>query len=81
MNIHSYEPQEIRLANEIAETLQDRDALPLYLSYARKYQEGFLRRILLKVMSIEASKIRRNRASLFVYLVTQSQHETKHTRD
>lgn len=80
MNTHSYADHEIRLANEIAETLQDRDALPLYLSYTRKYQESFLRRILLKVMSIEATKIRKTRGALFTYLV--SQHESRtHSRD
>ena len=80
MNKHSYADHEIRLANEIAETLQDRDALPLYLSYTRKYQESFLRRILLKVMSIEATKIRKTRGALFTYLV--SQHESSsHSRD
>jgi len=80
MNTNSYEPHEIKLANEIAETLQDRDALPLYLKYTRKYQESFLRRILLKVMSIEASKIRKTRGALFTYLV--SQHENgNHSRN
>lgn len=69
MNI--YDPYEIKLANEIAETLNDRDALPLYLMFARKYQEAFLRKVLAKVMSIPESKIRKTRGALFTFLVNQ----------
>jgi hypothetical protein len=71
MNIYDYDPHKIKLANEIADTLNDRDALPLYLIYARKYQETFLRKILAKVMSIPESKIRRTRGALFTFLVNQ----------
>lgn len=68
----TYEPQEIRLANEIAITLKDPEALPLYLQYSRKYQEAFLRKILARVMGIEDSKIRRSRGALFTFLVNQA---------
>ena len=67
----NYEPHEIKLANEIAETLKDHDALPLYLKYVRKYQEPFLRKKLAKVMSIPESQIRRSRGALFTFLITQ----------
>ena len=66
-----YEPNEIRLANEIAETLKDRDALPLFLTYTRKYQESHLRRILVKVMSIPENSIRKSRGALFTFLINQ----------
>lgn len=66
-----YEPNEIRLANEIAETLKDRDALPLFLTYTRKYQESHLRRILNKVMSMPENSIRKSRGALFTFLVNQ----------
>ena len=66
-----YEPNEIRLANEIAETLKDRDALPLFLTYTRKYQESHLRRILAKVMSMPENSIRKSRGALFTFLVNQ----------
>lgn len=66
-----YEPNEIRLANEIAETLKDRDALPLFLTYTRKYQESHLRRILAKVMSMPESSIRKSRGALFTFLINQ----------
>ncbi len=66
-----YEPYEIKLANEIAETLKDRDALPLFLAYTRKYQESHLRRILAKVMSIPEGSIRKSRGALFTFLINQ----------
>lgn len=71
--MNNYHPHEVALANEIANTLQDRDALPLYLRYTRQYKEVFLRRILEKVMSIEERKIRKTRGALFTYLVSQNE--------
>lgn len=67
----NYDPHEIRLANEIAETLKDRDSITLHLMYARKYKEEFLRKILNKVMSLDESKIRKNRAALYTFLINQ----------
>lgn len=67
----AYEPSEIRLANEIAETLKDRDALPLFLTYTRKYQENHLREVLAKVMSIPETSIRKSRGALFTFLINQ----------
>lgn len=67
----NYSPEETRLAKEIAETLKDRDALPLYLQFTHKYQEAFLRKLLNRVMSIEETKIRRSRGALFTFLVNQ----------
>lgn len=69
--MNHYEPNQIKLANEIAEALKDRDALPLFLAYTRKYQESHLRRILEKVMSIPENSIRKSRGALFTFLVTQ----------
>jgi len=67
-----YDPYEIKLANEIADTLKDRDSLTLHLQYVRKYKEEFLRKILAKVMSMDESKIRKNRAALYTFLINQS---------
>ncbi len=75
----NYEPHEIRLANELAETLKDREALPYYLSLTKKYHEDHLRKVLAKVMSIEASQIRKTRGALFTYLVNQ-QYGHNHSR-
>lgn len=67
-----YDPYEIKLANEIAETLKDRDSMALHLMYVRKYKEEFLRRILAKVMALPEAKIRKSRAAIYVFLINQS---------
>jgi ADP-dependent phosphofructokinase/glucokinase len=66
-----YDPYEIKLAHEIADTLNDRDSITLHLQYVRKYQEAFLRKTLAKVMSIEEGKIKRSRAALYTFLINQ----------
>ncbi len=68
----NYDPHEIKLAHEIADTLKDKDSITLHLQYARKYKEEFLRRILNKVMSLDESKIRRSRAALYTFLINQN---------
>jgi hypothetical protein len=60
-----------KLAHEIAVTLDDMDALPLYVSFCNKYSEAFLRKILLRVMSVPDQKIKRTRGALFTFLVQQ----------
>lgn len=67
-----YDPYEIKLAHEIANTLGDRDSIALHLQYARKYKEEFLRKTLNKVMSLDESKIKRSRAALYTFLINQS---------
>lgn len=69
---NDYDPHEIKLAHEIADTLKDRDSIILHLQYARKYKEEFLRKTLAKVMSLDESKIRKNRAALYTFLISQS---------
>jgi len=64
--------KEYKLAYEIASTLNDMDSLPLHLSFAHKYQEAFLRRILNRVMSLSDNQIKRTRGALFTYLVNQN---------
>ena len=66
-----YAPQEIRLANEIADRLNDRGSLQLFLHFAEKYKEEHLQKILEKVMSIPESKIKKTRGALFTFLVNQ----------
>jgi len=67
----TYEPHEVKLANEIAETLKDRDSIALFLTFTRKYNEKFLRETLAKVMAIDEAKIRRTRVALFTFLINQ----------
>ena len=69
---------ENKLAYEIANALHDNEALPLYMTFAKKYQEAFLRKILVRVMSIPDEKIKRTRGALFTYLVKQ--HGNDHSR-
>jgi len=57
------------LALDLAEGLNDRQGLSLYLSYAGKYPEPLLRRILSEVKEIPLPKIRKGRAALFNYLL------------
>ncbi len=66
------DPYDLELAKEIAYTLNDMDSLALHQQYVRKYQEAFLRKTLAKVMSIDQSKIKRNRAALYTYLINQN---------
>ena len=68
MNIE-YTPEERRLANEIADTLNDKNSIVLHLQYARKYKETFLRRILNQVMSVAEDKIKKSRAALYTFLI------------
>ncbi len=75
----NYQPDEIRLANEIADRLNDRGSLHLFLGFSRKYREDHLRKILEKVMSIPDRQIRKTRGALFTYLVAQ--HDTNNSRD
>lgn len=60
-----------KLAHEIAVTLDDMEALPLYTSFCKKYSEAFLRKMLLRVMSVPDHKIKRTRGALFTFLVQQ----------
>lgn len=59
-------------AYEIASTLRDKESLPLFQDFVRTYHEEFLRKILLRVMSIPDNKIRRTRGALFTFLVRQN---------
>lgn len=63
--------QNNKLANEIAFALGDMEALPFYISCTQKYSEAFLRKTLLRVLSIPDNKIKRTRGALFTYLIQQ----------
>ena len=67
-----YDPYERKLANEIADTLNDRDSITLHLQYVRRYKEDYLRKILNKVMSLPESSIRKSRAALYTFLINQA---------
>jgi len=57
------------LALDLAEELNDRKNLSLYLHCAKKYPESFLRKVLSEVKEIPAERIKKSKAALFTYLV------------
>jgi len=63
---------EEKFAREIADALNDLEAIPLYESFTRKYSEAYLRKLLQRVLSIPESQIRKTRGALFTYLVGQN---------
>ncbi|REJ81339.1 MAG: hypothetical protein DWQ44_09815 [Bacteroidetes bacterium] len=69
------------LAYELADTLNDQESLALYISFTQTYQEEFLKKTLLKVMSIPDNKIKRSRGALFTYLVTHHGKASRNPRN
>jgi len=70
------------LALDLANALDERKGLPLYLSYAKRYPESLLRRTLGEVKEIPSEKIKKSRAALFNYLVQKYAKEaSKNPRD
>lgn len=62
-----------KLAREIADALNDMEAVSIYEGFAYKYTEDFLRRILQRVLSIPQDQIRKTRGALFTFLIKQNQ--------
>lgn len=75
-----FKPQtrEELLAKDIAIVLNDYHALPLYLSYSKKYPESLLRKILGEVREIPQSKIKKSRGALFNHIIKKYAEETNH---
>jgi hypothetical protein len=79
---NNYNPIEIQLAHEIAERLNDPDALSLYLSYTQQVPHEKLRELLNKVCSMPDHMIRRSRGALFTHLVnSHRQYGHGYSRD
>ncbi|MBK6484067.1 MAG: hypothetical protein IPG01_13280 [Chitinophagaceae bacterium] len=68
-----------KFAYELATALNDHHSIQVYVKFTQKYKEEFLRKILLRVMSIPDNKIKRTRGALFTYLVNQ--HGFDHSRN
>jgi biotin operon repressor len=64
------------LASDITKALNDPGNMTLYLSYAHKYPESYLRQILSEVKQTPVHKIKKSRGALFMYLVHL--HANKH---
>lgn len=69
------------LALDLADALNDRKALALYLSYARRFPESLLRKALGEAKEIPEEQIRKSRAALFNHLVRKYVKEYKNNRD
>lgn len=67
------------LACDLAEALNDRQTLSIYLLYAKRYPENLLRKILGQVMEIPDQQIKKSRAALFHYLIQK--YAPKPTKD
>ncbi len=70
--------REEELACDLAQSLNDREGLALYLAYARRYPESLLRRIAAEVREISPERIKKGRGALFNYLITKHAQETTH---
>lgn len=64
-----YTEQELKLADEIATTLNDWKALQMHRQYARLYKESCLREKLAVVMATPDRRILTTRAKYYTYLV------------
>jgi len=70
------------LAMDLADTLGDRDNLPLYLSYAKRYPEQLLRSVLGEVKEVPLNKIKKSRGALFNHLVQKyAKQASNNSRD
>jgi len=67
-----YLPNEIQLAHDLAEALEDRKSLAFYLSCAKKYPKDYLLSTLTHVCTIPDHSIRTTRARLFTSIITNS---------
>ncbi len=77
-----YTPNEIQLAHELADALDDKKSLAFYLTCAKKYPREFLVATLTHVCTLPAHSIRTTRARLFTNIVTKSVFNTHdHTWD
>jgi len=70
--------EETQLAYELAEALNDKEAIQMYISYVHRFPEGLLREMLIKVLSIPENKIRKTRGALFNYLIQQHAAKAKY---
>jgi biotin operon repressor len=69
------------LALDLADALNDRKALALYLSYARRFPESLLRKALGEAKEIPTEQIRKSRAALFNHLVRKYVKEYKEYKE
>ena len=66
------------LAFELAEALNDTEALAVYFTFVEKYPEVILREVLAKTLAVPSNKIRKTRGALFTYLLQQKDHASRY---
>ena len=71
-----FTPNQVQLAHELADALEDRKSLAFYLSCAQKYPKEFLLATLTHVCALPDHSVRTTRARLFTKLVTNSVFNT-----
>lgn len=67
--MNNYNPDQLRVATDIATALDEVHAIPLYLSYVRRFPEEFLQKCLAKALSYDESKITKSRAAIFAHMI------------
>jgi len=78
LNQNMNQTEETLFAYELADALNDREAIQMYISYVHRFSESLLREILTKVLSVPDSKIRKTRGALFNYLIQQHAAKAKY---
>ena len=73
---YMYTPNEIQLAHELANALDDQKSLAFYLSCAKKYPKEYLLVTLAHVTTLPAHSVRTTRARLFTNIITNSVFNT-----
>ena len=68
--------KEKSFAQELALSLNDHESLSLYESYARRYSESLLQKILEEVLQVPIERIRKSRGALFTYLLKKYAHNS-----
>jgi len=68
---YMYTPQEIQLAHEIADTLNDQPSLSFFLKATKKHSHRYLRNILAHVMAMPDYAITKSRGALFTHIINE----------
>jgi hypothetical protein len=76
-----YSPDDIQLAHEIAERLDDPGSLTQFLRFAKQYPHDFLKKSLDVACAIPASQIITSRAAIFVNRVNNFRDTNGYTRN
>ena len=70
---YMYTPNEIQLAHELADALDDQPSLSFYLAATKKHNHRYLRTVLAHVMAMPDYMIRKTRGALFNHIISNKQ--------